>query len=116
LIVACVFVAAGICLPSRLAINVSSDFTILVSGVMSHYVALTILEAKYPLKGAVWRAFRVSGLLLSPHVTIGSSPVAGVLGNTFMTLGIRYFLRLFTLSTCSFGAGVDFKLHSFIVI
>jgi hypothetical protein len=38
-IVACVFVAAGICLPSRcLAINVYFDFVLRLSGIMSQYL------------------------------------------------------------------------------
>jgi hypothetical protein len=39
-IVACVFISAGMCLPSRcLAMNVYSDFTVPVSGIMSvHFI------------------------------------------------------------------------------
>jgi hypothetical protein len=53
---------------------------------------------------------RVRGVVLAPYIPVGSvsgSPVAGVLGNKLVTLGvgggIRYCLRFFTLSTYSFG-------------
>jgi hypothetical protein len=45
------------------------------------------------------------GRILAPRIPIDRvsfSPLAGVLGNKLVTLGIRYCLRLFTLSTCSF--------------
>jgi hypothetical protein len=57
------------------------------------------------------KRFRFRGRILAPHIPIGSvsgSPVAGVLGNKLVTLGIRCCLCLFTLSTHSFGVELSY--------
>jgi hypothetical protein len=61
------------------------------------------------------RRFRVHSRILAPHIATGSvsgSPVTGVLGNKLVTLGIRYCLRLFTLSTYSFGIELSYIISN----